>query len=59
MTITPVAAHADDETPDTSGIDLDALAWDDPEAFIGLDREAVFAAMRAQHPVLWLSLIHI
>ena len=55
MTITPVAAHADDETPDTTGIDLATLAWDDPEAWVGLDREAVFAAMRAQHPVLWCA----
>ena len=53
MTITPVAAHAASEAPDPSGIDLDTLRWDDPEMWIGLDREAVFAAMRAHHPVLW------
>jgi cytochrome P450 len=53
MTITPVAPHAASETPDPSGIDLDVLRWDDPEMWIGLDREAVFAAMRADHPVLW------
>ena len=53
MTITPVAAHAASEAPDPSGIDLDTLRWADPEMWIGLDREAVFAAMRAHHPVLW------
>ncbi|MGZ4695021.1 MAG: cytochrome P450, partial [Acidimicrobiales bacterium] len=53
MTIAPVAAHATSEVPDPSGIDLAALRWDDPEMWIGLDREAVFAAMRADHPVLW------
>jgi methyl-branched lipid omega-hydroxylase len=53
MTITPVAPHAASETPDPSTIDLDTLRWDEPEMWIGLDREAVFAAMRAEHPVLW------
>ena len=53
MTISPVAPHAASEAPDPSGIDLDTLRWDDPEMWIGLDREAVFAAMRAHHPVLW------
>jgi cytochrome P450 len=53
MTITPVAPHDASEAPDPSGIDLDTLRWDDPEMWIGLDREAVFAAMRAHHPVLW------
>jgi len=53
MTISPVAPHAANEAPDPSGIDLDTLRWDDPEMWIGLDREAVFAAMRAHHPVLW------
>jgi cytochrome P450 len=53
--ITPVAAHAEDETPDTSGIDLATMAWDDPEAFEGVDREAVFAKMRDARPVLWCA----
>ena len=53
MTITPVAPHPDDEVPDASAIDLDTLAWDDPEAWVGIDRDAVFAAMRARRPVLW------
>src|SRR4051794_31299562 len=53
MTITPVEPHAEDETPDTAGIDLDALRWDDPEMWMGIDVDAVFAKMRAERPVLW------
>jgi methyl-branched lipid omega-hydroxylase len=53
MTITPVAPHRIDEVPDPSGVDLDALRWDDPEMWIGVDREAVFARMRADRPALW------
>jgi len=52
MTITPVSPRLD-HPPDTSGIDLDVLRWDDPEMWIGLDREAVFATMRADRNVLW------
>jgi len=53
MTITPVDPHPTDEAPDTSGIDLDALRWDDLEMWQQIDAEAVFARMRAERPVLW------
>ena len=55
MTITPVAPHTADETPEPLGVSLDSLAWDDPDAWVGLDRESVFAAMRAERPVLWCA----
>ena len=55
MTITPVAPHAEDESPDPSAIDLDALRWDDPEMWQHIDVEAVFARMRAERPVLWCA----
>ena len=53
MTITPVAPHRTDEIPDSSAIDLDTIRWDDPDMWVGIDREAVFARMRADRPVLW------
>ena len=53
MTITPVDPHPTDESPDTSGIDLAALRWDDITMWEHLDGEAVFARMRAERPVLW------
>ncbi|MEI7593619.1 MAG: cytochrome P450 [Actinomycetes bacterium] len=52
MTITPVEAHGD-EGPDTSTIDLSTLRWDEPSMWVDLDREAVFASMRLNEPVLW------
>jgi len=55
VTITPVAPHSADETPEPLGIDLDALAWDDADAFAGIDREALFATLRAERPVLWCA----
>jgi cytochrome P450 len=55
VTITPVAPHTADETPEPLGVSLDSLAWDDPDAWVGLDRESVFAAMRAERPVLWCA----
>jgi cytochrome P450 len=53
MTITPVSPHRIDEVPDASRVDLDALRWDDPDMWLDIDREAVFARMRADRPVLW------
>jgi cytochrome P450 len=53
MTITPVAPHPADETPDPSSIDLDTLRWDDPAGWQDVDGEAVFARMRAERPVMW------
>jgi cytochrome P450 len=53
MTITPVPPHRIDEVPDASRVDLDALRWDDPDMWLDIDREAVFARMRAHRPVLW------
>ena len=53
MTITPAAPHRTDEVPDSSAIDLDTLRWDDPDMWVGIDREAVFARMRADQPILW------
>jgi len=38
VTITPVAPHTADETPEPLGVSLDSLAWDDPDAWVGLDR---------------------
>jgi len=53
VSVTPVAAHPEDEMPDVGSVDLATLAWDDLDAWVDLDRDAVFAAMRAERPVLW------
>jgi methyl-branched lipid omega-hydroxylase len=50
-----VAPHPHDEAPDTSSVDVDALRFDDPDFWDAHDVEAVFAAMRAERPVLWCA----
>jgi methyl-branched lipid omega-hydroxylase len=51
--MTPVAVHPHDERPDVSGLDVDAIAFDDPEFWAGRDAEVVFAALRAKRPIAW------